>query len=95
MSVPSTPRVIVTRKLPPEIEERLTTLFETKLNASDSPMSSSELKAAVQNCDVLVPTVTDHIDADVIAAAGPDLKLIANFGAGTDTLMSPPPMRVG
>ncbi len=84
MSVPSTPRVIVTRKLPPEIEERLTTLFETKLNASDAPMSSSELKAAVQNCDVLVPTVTDHIDADVIAAAGPELKLIANFGAGTD-----------
>ncbi|MGJ8563915.1 MAG: 2-hydroxyacid dehydrogenase [Alphaproteobacteria bacterium] len=77
-------RVIVTRKLPSEIETRLSSLFETTLNPSDKAMDRAALKAAVAQCEVLVPTVTDNIDADIIAAAGPDLKLIANFGAGTD-----------
>ena len=78
------PRVIVTRKLPSEIEDRLSTLFETTLNATDEALSENALKKAVSECDVLVPTVTDKIDAEVINAAGPNLKLIANFGAGTD-----------
>lgn len=79
----SNPRVIVTRRLPAEIEARMDDLFAATLRTDDKPMSQAELKAAVANCDVLVPTVTDVIDADVIAAAT-DLKLIANFGAGTD-----------
>ena len=78
------PRVIVTRKLPPEVEERLETLFDTTLNPDDQPMDVAALKKAAAECDVLVPTVTDTIDADIISAAGPSLKLIANFGAGTD-----------
>ncbi len=81
-SVPD-PRVIVTRRLPIEIETRMRDLFSANLRAEDVAMSQAELKQAVANCDVLVPTVTDVIDADVIAAAT-DLKLIANFGAGTD-----------
>jgi len=79
----SNPRVIVTRRLPVEIEARMDDLFTTILRANDTPMSQADLKAAVKNCDVLVPTVTDNIDADVINAAT-ELKLIANFGAGTD-----------
>ncbi len=79
----SNPRVIVTRRLPSEIEARMDDLFTTTLRADDKPMNPAELKAAIASCDVLVPTVTDVIDADVIAAAT-DLKLIANFGAGTD-----------
>lgn len=59
-------------------------LFETTLNESDVPMSRDELIAAMQNCDVLVPAVTDQIDAEMIAAAGDRLKLIASFGAGTE-----------
>ncbi len=78
------PHVVVTRKLPDEIETRLSTLFETELNSTDEAMSQAALKMAVKSCDVLVPTVTDEIDAAVINAAGPNLKLIANFGAGTD-----------
>ena len=78
------PRVIVTRKLPDEIETRMMELFETRLNVDDTPLSADDLRQAVQNCDVLVPTVTDKIDADLLAAAGPDLKLIANFGNGVD-----------
>lgn len=59
-------------------------LFDTALNAADRPLSRDELTAAMQGCDVLVPTVTDRIDAELIAGAGPDLRLIASFGAGTD-----------
>ena len=78
------PRVFVTRHLLPEVEDRLAALFETKLNSQDRELPHDELVAAVKGCDVLVPTVTDRIDAELLAAAGPDLKLIANFGAGTD-----------
>ncbi|WP_369025147.1 2-hydroxyacid dehydrogenase [Qipengyuania sp. RANM35] len=79
-----TPRVFVTRHLMPSVEERFGELFEVTLNRSDTPLSREELVAAMQHCDVLVPTVTDKIDADMIAAAGKDLRLIANFGAGTE-----------
>ncbi|HFB54460.1 MAG TPA: D-glycerate dehydrogenase, partial [Hellea balneolensis] len=78
------PKIIVTRRLPDIVQTRLCDLFDTQLNLDDAPLSKPELIKAVQNADVLVPTVTDHIDADIINAAGPKLKLIANFGAGTD-----------
>jgi len=78
------PRVSVTRRLPQNIEERMSDLFDTTLRDQDTPLSQDELKAAIAACDVFVPTVTDAINASVIAAASPDLKLIANFGAGTD-----------
>lgn len=78
------PKIIVTRKLPQAVHTRLTELFAAELRLDDAPFSKDELIAAVQCADVLVPTVTDIIDADIIAAAGPQLKMIANFGAGTD-----------
>lgn len=59
-------------------------LFDTRLNRRDTAMSRDELGAAMRDCDVLVPTVTDRIDADLIAQAGERLGLIASFGAGTD-----------
>jgi len=59
-------------------------LFDAELNLTDRPMSRAELEAAVQRADVLSPTITDIIDADLIARAGPQLKMIANFGAGVD-----------
>ncbi len=59
-------------------------LFETTLNREDEPMSRDKLIAAMQTCDVLVPAVTDKIDAEMIAAAGEHLRLIASFGAGTE-----------
>jgi glyoxylate reductase len=81
---PRKPTVIVTRRLPDSVETRLRELFDTKLNLDDAPMSREALVEAVQNCDVLAPTITDKIDADLIASAGDRLKLIANFGAGVD-----------
>ncbi|MGC2200105.1 MAG: D-glycerate dehydrogenase [Stellaceae bacterium] len=78
------PFVIVTRKLPDPIETRMMELFACRLNLDDKPYGKSELLAAVAQADVLVPTVTDRIDAEVLAAAGPALKLIASFGTGVD-----------
>jgi len=80
------PRVVVTRKLPDIAETRMRELFDTVLNDDDHPMDAAELIAAAGRCDVLVPTVTDHIDRHVIAAAGAELRLIANFGNGTDNI---------
>ena len=81
-----TPRVFVTRHLMPSVEERMSELFDARLNTSDVPLTRDQLVAAMQDCDVLVPTVTDRIDAEMIAGAGKDLGLIANFGAGTEHL---------
>jgi glyoxylate reductase len=78
------PLVIVTRKLPDVIETRMMELFDTRLNVTDDPMSHEDLMAAARIADVLVPTVTDKIDADVISVAGERLRLIASFGTGWD-----------
>jgi len=78
------PRVIVTRRLPDAIETRMMELFDVRLNLEDTPMSRAELAAAMQEADVLVPTVTDDIDKALIADAGDRLKLIASFGTGID-----------
>ncbi|MDA8232017.1 MAG: D-glycerate dehydrogenase [Magnetospirillum sp.] len=78
------PLVVVTRKLPDAIETRMMELFEARLNLVDRPMTKSELIEAVKEADVLVPTITDRIDAAILSQAGPDLKLIANFGTGVD-----------
>ena len=78
------PLVVVTRKLPDPIETRMMELFDARLNVDDRPMTKTELIEAVKVADVLVPTVTDRIDAGVLAQAGPNLRLIANFGAGVD-----------
>ncbi|OWK33465.1 2-hydroxyacid dehydrogenase [Sphingomonas dokdonensis] len=78
------PRVVVTRELPDATMNRLEALFDTVNNRADLAMSREQLAAAMADCDVLVPTVVDSIDADLIAGAGERLKLIANFGAGVN-----------
>jgi len=78
------PLVIVTRRLPDAIETRMMELFDARLNLEDSPMSQSDLITAIKEADVLVPTVTDHIDAAVLSHAGENLRLIASFGTGVD-----------
>jgi glyoxylate reductase len=81
---PARPRVTVTRELTDGVMDRMEQLFDAVLNRSDAPMARNALKAAVADTDVLVPTITDAVDAALIAAAGPRLKLIANFGVGVD-----------
>jgi len=80
------PVVIVTRKLPDVVEARLKELFNATLSSDDKPMSQAQLIDAVKTADVLVPTVTDRIDRAVISQAGPQLRLIANFGTGVDNI---------
>jgi len=80
------PLVVVTRKLPERVETRMRELFDAQLNLDDKPMTQAELAEAAKTADVLVPTVTDRIDASVLAQAGERLKLIANFGNGVDNI---------
>lgn len=84
--MPQKPLVIVTRKLPEVIEARMGELFEARFNRTDIPMTEDELAAALAEADVLVPTVTDKLDAALLAKAGPKLKLIAQFGTGVDNI---------
>ncbi|MDZ7588612.1 MAG: D-glycerate dehydrogenase [Parasphingorhabdus sp.] len=78
------PRVIVTRELADSVHDRMAELFDVVPNLDDHAFSRDEMMAAMADCDVLVPTVTDRIDADMINAAPDRLRMIANFGAGVD-----------
>jgi glyoxylate reductase len=80
------PLVVITRRLPDVVETRMMELFQTRLNETDVALTKDELIQAVKVAEVLVPTVTDKIDADVLAQAGPQLKLIANYGNGVDNI---------
>ncbi|MFC6199266.1 2-hydroxyacid dehydrogenase [Ponticaulis profundi] len=79
-------KVIVTRRLPGVVELRLKELFDAELNLTDEPMSQDALADAVARADILVPTVTDKLDGRVLARAGDNLRLIAQFGAGFDNI---------
>jgi len=83
---PKTPVIIVTRKLPDVVETRMRELFDARLNVDDKPMTHAQLVEAAKVADVIVPTVTDRIDRGVISSAGPQLRLIANFGTGVDNI---------
>ncbi|MFU8898410.1 MAG: D-glycerate dehydrogenase, partial [Roseinatronobacter sp.] len=76
--------VVVTRRLPDVVETRLKELFDVELREDDAPMRREEIAQAMRRADVLVPTLTDDIDATLLAQAGDRLKLIANYGAGVD-----------
>ncbi|WP_342360097.1 D-glycerate dehydrogenase [Terrarubrum flagellatum] len=86
MTSKAKPVVFVTRRLPDVVETRMRELFDTRLNETDAPLSQADLVAAAKIADVIVPTVTDRIDATILSQAGPKLKLIANFGNGFDNI---------
>ncbi|MDE2412258.1 MAG: D-glycerate dehydrogenase [Sphingomonadales bacterium] len=82
--LPDRPRVHVTRRLLPSVEARMSELFDVVLNTADRPLNRDELVDAMRESDVLVPTVTDRIDAEMFTEAGNRLGMIANFGAGIE-----------
>jgi glyoxylate reductase len=86
MSVKKKPLVVVTRKLPDSIETRMRELFDARINLDDTPMSAEQLAEAARTADILVPTVTDHISADIVNQPDCKLRLIANFGNGVDNI---------
>ncbi len=77
-------KVAVTRRLPEPVEARMRELFDVELNEEDRPMTREHLADIMRRVDVLVPTITDRIDAGLLSQAGPDLRLIANYGVGFD-----------
>jgi glyoxylate reductase len=86
MAMGKKPLVVVTRRLPDSVEMRMRELFDARLNSDDKPMTQAQLVEAAKTADVLVPTVTDHIDRAVLSQSGEQLKLIANFGNGVDNI---------
>ncbi|MET0239440.1 MAG: D-glycerate dehydrogenase [Sphingobium sp.] len=81
---PARPHIIVTRRLPAAVEHRMASLFDVAFNVGDTPFDRARMADAMRSCDVLVPTITDEIDVELIAQAGDRLQLIANFGNGVD-----------
>jgi glyoxylate reductase len=77
-------KVIVTRKIPQTVESRMAELFDCEFNEDDTPLSKEQLIDAIGRADVLIPTLTDDLSAEVIGHAGKKMRLIANFGAGVD-----------
>jgi glyoxylate reductase len=86
MSVKKKALVVVTRKLPDSIETRMRELFDARLNLDDQPMTQEQLAEAARTADVLVPTVTDEITAEIVNQPACKLRMIANFGNGVDNI---------
>src|ERR1700757_2926016 len=86
MATGKKPLVVVTRRLPDSVEMRMRELFDARLNSADKPMTQAQLVDAARTADVMVPTVTDHIDRSVLSQSGERLKLIAQFGNGVDNI---------
>src|SRR4051812_20677121 len=86
MSVKKKPLVVVTRKLPDSIETRMRELFDARLNLDDTPMTAEQIADAVRTADVLVPTVTDMINEEMLGHPDCKLRMIANFGNGVDNI---------
>lgn len=79
-------KVVVTRRLPDPVEAKLAARFEVELNPADAPFGRERLGEAMRRCDVLAPSVRDVVGRALIEGAGERLRLIANFGAGTDNI---------
>ena len=80
------PNTLVTRRLPDSIEARMATLFETHVNEADAALTGDDIIAGLEGMDVLVSTITDRIDADLIARLPASVRLIAQFGNGVDNI---------
>lgn len=78
----SRPRILVTRRWPEAVERRLCALFDTTLNLDDHRLSADELRAALRDCDAVLPTVSDRLDAAVLAVDAPRARILANYGVG-------------
>lgn len=78
----SKPKVIVTRRWPEVVENRLQELYDVQFNRDDHPMSAAELQGALRSADAVLPTVTDPINAEVLRAEPLRCKILGNFGVG-------------
>ena len=79
-------KVALTRRLPDVVEKRLAQLFDVQFRKEDTQLTKQDIIDHMKDVDVLVPCISDVIDASMLAQAGKQLKLIANFGAGFDNI---------
>jgi glyoxylate reductase len=77
-------RLLVTRRLPAPVEARLSTHFDAKLNADDTPFSPENLIAEASGFDGLLVTPADKITAALINALPASIRIIATFSVGFD-----------
>lgn len=82
----SKPKILVTRRLPESIEARMATLFETDINEGDVTLTADDIIEGLAGKDVLVSSITDRIDADLVARMPKSVRLIAQFGNGVDNI---------
>lgn len=82
----SRPTVVVTRRLPGAVEDRLRTLFDARLNTADAPLDDAALAGAMRDADALLPTVTDRITAGLLGAPGRRVRIVSNFGVGFNNI---------
>ncbi|MGH7631796.1 MAG: 2-hydroxyacid dehydrogenase [Gemmatimonadales bacterium] len=80
------PVVVVTRRLPAAVEQAVARDFDARLNRDDRPLTAAELQEALRSADGLLPTVTDKLTADVLAADPLRTKVVANFGVGFNNI---------
>jgi len=82
-------KIFVTRRLPSAAMELLEKNFEVECNPHDRVLSREELLEQVRDRDGLLPLLTDRIDSQVMTAAGPQLKIIANYAVGFNNIDVP------
>ncbi|MBK8438473.1 MAG: D-glycerate dehydrogenase [Rhodobacter sp.] len=76
------PKVLVTRRWPQAVEERMAGMFDLDLNMADTPLSESDFRDALGRYDAILPTVTDRLPAQVFDQPGPRTRILANYGVG-------------
>jgi glyoxylate reductase len=86
---PDSPRIVVTRALPPAALEPLHSAGSVWVSPHDRPLSVAELHQAVDGASAIISMLNDTIDDDVLDAAGPNLRIVANTAVGYDNLDVP------
>lgn len=82
----SLPRVTVTRKLPPAVEDRLRNLFDVTFNPEDEPLPRARMEAAFDNADGVLTTITETVDRDLLTRPSRKARIVANFGVGVNNI---------
>nr|WP_294813364.1 D-glycerate dehydrogenase [uncultured Sphingomonas sp.] len=78
----SRPHILLTRRWPEAVEDRLAERYEVTSNLDDVPLDAAALAAAMRNYDAVCPTVTDRLPREIVAVEGRRAQIIANYGAG-------------
>jgi len=82
--MPDKPTLLVTRRLPETVQRRLAESYATTFNHADVPLTRTALGDALASFDALCPTITDHLDAELLQRSGLQTRILANFGAGVE-----------